>query len=899
MRGVRILVCVFFCAAAQAAEPASPPIFVRKPTAARDGEKVKIEFSVSRETDVAVYIQNGQGEVVRHLAAGALGKNAPAPLVANSLQQSLVWDGKDDDELAAQGAPFSVRVGLGLKANYAGTPFSEEGGPNMLTGVLGLAAGPDGRVYAMDSRGAWLYSDGYGMHVFRRDGSYEKTIAPFPAHLPPARVKGSGAFKNERGYLNPIMWRPASMSFYPLEAVASRQMAMTPQGHLVFSVVPSLNSGTAYLGRTARLAAIDPDGGTAFAAYAGPALGSNLVYQAHGQGMGAGPRLASASDGKSVFMVNLLSDGKMNEKKNDLRANHVIFRVPLPAMGPASIFFGELDQPGNDGKHLNQPVALAADGKGNLLVADRGNNRIAILKEADGSFVSAFPVDAPEWVGAHPKTGAVYVHSGDGLLKFVPDGGVWKEAARLTPKCFAPVYVGWGNVRPDCSFALDPSAEPPVLWIGRNRGDPALLRCEDQGTAFSEPVAADCYSPPMPRSPTPDPTRQRVLCLNNRGPLTLLDEQTGKVRKVNVENGRISNNQGTSYRLDRDGNYYAASAGGDLWKCDAHGKFTPFPATADDPKLKGHLPAGSTGTTAWERDWWVDRKGDIYVKVRGTAYHGLMHVDVYGQDGKRKRTVLYGVTDGSYGPKVDPRGNLYLMEAIKPVGQLYPAEFAPVFRDATLLDEQAQQWAHKWQDLINGSIIKFSPAGGNLHFPPRKHDGEVRAEPVKLPGTTFRKEKVARSQHKAGGELEGALWYRPGFAHVWEACAEGFWWCHCTGCDFDIDDFGRVFGPDNSRQRVTVLDTNGNLILHIGAYGNQDHCGPDSYVIDPVTKLLRPPKPDDPEDLVSPFAQPEIGLTWTVGLAVTDKHAYIADCINRRVLRVKLDYVTTETVAAP
>lgn len=58
-------------------------------------------------------------------------------------------------------------------------------------------------------------------------------------------------------------------------------------------------------------------------------------------------------------------------------------------------------------------------------------------------------------------------------------------------------------------------------------------------------------------------------------------------------------------------------------------------------------------------------------------------------------------------------------------------------------------------------------------------------------------------------------------------------------------------------------------------------------------------KEDDPQDLVSPFANPEIALTWTVGLAVTDRYAYIADTINRRVLRVKLGYAATESAAIP
>ena len=123
--------------------------------------------------------------------------------------------------------------------------------------------------------------------------------------------------------------------------------------------------------------------------------------------------------------------------------------------------------------------------------------------------------------------------------------------------------------------------------------------------------------------------------------------------------------------------------------------------------------------------------------------------------------------------------------------------------------------------------------------------------------------------------------------------------CHCTGCDFDVDDFGRSFAPDNGRQRVAVIDTNGNTVLHFGAYGNQDYCGPESYVLDPEGKFLRPRKPGDPKDMVSPFAKPEIAFNFIIGLAVTDRHAYVADCANRRVLRVKLGYAAEETVALP
>src|SRR5438094_7819068 len=98
----------------------STPTFTSKPTAVRSGDKVKIEFTADRHTDVAVYVEDAEGKVVRHLAAGVLGKNPPAPLKPNSLAQSLEWDGKDNAGKPAAGKGFKVRVVLGMKPQFDG-----------------------------------------------------------------------------------------------------------------------------------------------------------------------------------------------------------------------------------------------------------------------------------------------------------------------------------------------------------------------------------------------------------------------------------------------------------------------------------------------------------------------------------------------------------------------------------------------------------------------------------------------------------------------------------------------------------------------------------------------------------------------------------------------------------
>ena len=86
--------------------------FARPPAVERDGENVRITFTAARPTDATVAIRDARGKIVRHLAAGVLGANAPAPFQKNALAQSLLWDGKDDCGRPVTGAHVRVRLGL-------------------------------------------------------------------------------------------------------------------------------------------------------------------------------------------------------------------------------------------------------------------------------------------------------------------------------------------------------------------------------------------------------------------------------------------------------------------------------------------------------------------------------------------------------------------------------------------------------------------------------------------------------------------------------------------------------------------------------------------------------------------------------------------------------------------
>src|SRR5262249_32975074 len=126
------------------------PTFTKKPVAVKDGNTVRIDFTVDRPTDVAVTIEDSNGKVIRHLVAGMLGKNPPAPLKPDKLEQSLGWDGKDDFGKPAAGGPFKVRVQLGIKPEFGSFLMHNPHGSGEVSAV---AVGPGGALYVFHKDG--------------------------------------------------------------------------------------------------------------------------------------------------------------------------------------------------------------------------------------------------------------------------------------------------------------------------------------------------------------------------------------------------------------------------------------------------------------------------------------------------------------------------------------------------------------------------------------------------------------------------------------------------------------------------------------------------------------------------------------------------------------------------
>jgi hypothetical protein len=284
-----------------------------------------------------------------------------------------------------------------------------------------------------------------------------------------------------------------------------------------------------------------------------------------------------------------------------------------------------------------------------------------------------------------------------------------------------------------------------------------------------------------------------------------------------------------------------------------------FPGT--DSNASDPIPGHRYGLHVMWRGLAVRRDGTIFVLHENVpTVHMRYGISMWGSDGKLLKENLVGsLSQGAVSLRMDPAGNLYVGDPVKPAGQPVPPDLQGKV-DVTKANAPHGRPPSSHYPLMYGSILKFPPNGGAGVGP-------------KVQGLK------ALLAYDARVGVKGDLWQYFGVGPV-PAYKAGtykhyaFNGCSCDGLRFDVDDHGRVFSPDVGRFRVVVLDTNGNELCAFGAYGNQDSAGPGSAV-----------------------PEPEIPLAWPIAVAVSDRAAYVSDLLSRRVVRVKLGYRQPATCA--
>ncbi|MFH0980557.1 MAG: hypothetical protein V2A79_03345, partial [Planctomycetota bacterium] len=556
----------------------------------------------------------------------------------------------------------------------------------------------------------------------------------------------------------------------------------------------------------------------------------------------AGPvHLAAAPDGKTIYATGLV--GPDPAVRGKLAPRNVLVAVGLDEKGPAKTLVGEPFKAGNDEKHLNNPAGIAVDAKGQIYVADRGNDRVAVFA-GDGKFVGELAVPKPGQLAVDFKKGTLYVVSGAANEKYRTGGKLLRF----------PSWKGPADGELDLpkdkrvAIAVDGSGEPAVLWVGldTSKGQGELWRVED-GKELRKTVVAGSSIEGLvrPMYVAADRTLEEIYVRDWVHEKMLRFKATGGAPEALPFNA-------AEVAIDRQGRIYAYSfkwpETTQITRYGHDGKPAPFPGGGSTIDLKAYVDGGHMRGV---RGLSIAPNGDLLVlRFDGNKNEGEgVMLDVFDPDGKPKRQKVVTLSFGGGGIRADRAGNFYVSEHVRPADAPLPEPFGSL----PALEARPYQ-------QICGSILKFGPEGGKAVFYEKNPPNEGA---VGVMGSS--------GQFRITGQLTG---FFPGISPA--STAPSRMCCACFTPRFDLDGFDRVFVPDVARFSVMVLDSAGNQLARIGGYGNADSAGPGSKI-----------------------PEPEIAFAWPAYVAVTDEAVYVSDMVNRRVLRAKLVYAATAECPAP
>jgi hypothetical protein len=874
--------------------------FAEKPAVTRDGDAVTIRFKAKAFCDATIAIENAEGRIIRHLACGVLGKNAPAPFQKNSFEQTVVWDGKDD-----QGAyvddkdALTVRVSLGLKPRFERT-LHWHPKKRVAYGRSPLIAPQPEGVYVYDGGGTEQ------VRLFDHDGSYVRTVYPFPRDKV-RQVRGLGW----------VTWPPNDYVApeyigYWRSSFLTGGEGRTDTGWGTAATAFAVRGGRVVtLRRTlCRFAADGSSGGMAL-------YGPRVAPPFEGKRHAYYPKSAAISpDGRRLYITGFYQNMEhrvYGRYGANINWHHGVYRMELAKDDLPTRFVGDAKM-GKDATRFAMPTSVACDAAGRVYVADHLNDRVQVFSP-DAKLLKSLPVKGPAIVQVHPKTGELYVFSWAmpaRRIKTKPVQAVLRKFASWDSFKQTSAYpLPLHNYRPQSRggrgdevpyrAAVDFWSDPVKLWMvtGGSWRTPQELRNIDLYVEQGEKLRrihsfGHAVKRAGVRQKPPILQRQRMYVDPRTGVLYVAEADAGvskafnQLLRIDPESGRQKTRQlpfgAEDMAIDLDGRAY-------LRTTEIIGRFdmntwreVPFDygeaRTAKfDSSSRGHalisgLILPSQKPVYWHQSGmhvtargdliincvnrkfsWRRRDGKASVNTGAKPYEPPLYpgrvryaeIHIYDKRGKvKQRDVVQGVPDG-HGTYLDARGGVYLL-----LGGTQIIGGKP-FR------------------ALTGTVAKFQAGKGRLI----SDSGRVR---IPL-GEQNRPEGepdlvVSRGRMWA----VGAEWMYTGIGFVRPGGP-----CQCWNCRFDLDYFARSFAPETQRCQVAVLDTNGNLIVRVGKYGNVDDGIPQVTKGGPVAPRR--------------VGGDEVALAYAAYVTThTDRRLFIADAGNARIVSVKLGYHASEMV---
>jgi hypothetical protein len=926
--------------------------FTTKPTVVREGRSVIIAFASKGYCDVTVAIEEAAApadghakKILRHLASGVLGPNAPQPLQKESTAQRLVWDGKDDRGDYVDLDAVSVRVSLGLKPQFERTLYwSPKKRASSVPGrAIAMQAAPEG-MYVFDGGQAIDH-----VRLFGHGGEYVRTIYPFPAakvndvtglfwHQFPhdgrklpikpsyqqctLLTSGSNAlnviFKDDRyfygamdpGHHGENTWATTDI------AVANGRIALA--AHILNRFATDGSSGGMNI-YGPRVDIRNPEG-----MYVAPESTFSLNMGGYGPLKNLRPcRFALSPDGKWLYLCRYMENYAHGGWNNHSYWQHMVCRMSMDGSEEPKIFAGAVG-PGSDDKHFNMPADIACDSTGRVYIADCGNGRVQVFSP-DGALLKSVTVESPAQVSVSPKSGAMYVFS-------------WPLANGLkmpAVACAKPFTLRKFTSADEPSLIA--TFDLPMSAIGERFGSSTVDHCAEVDFWSAAPTI--WVSPGrLPLKIDNNPRQTGILVLAEKGAeLELIDDFAQDATKQVT---RIHATERNKQRLywDPKRELLYVGEGGNGYHFDE--------VTVIDP---------STGTIRIEQlpfdaeDMCFDNDGLVYLRTPTVVarYDPLTWREVPWDYGEEHTNVAYATTWSSPrrgklasgltlptnstwhhgGMYVSATGNivvgcLYRLDTLGPQPAGAPSDGGKPYRPKQypgrlISSAYGCEYIHIWNKhgqvihedavpglgTVNGVAIDSNDHVYVLSAATRCYGGApyynfLTGTLMKFPpaGGKIVCESAEHTQIKLSDSgvpnrppdlvLGGRAWVEGAewlFGGIgWQGKNHGEG-CGCRSTRFGFDYFARSFAPEIDRYSVAVIDSSGNVITRVGTYGNVDDGNP----------LIAEGGPPNTHAL----GGDEVAFMHGAYVSTqSDRRLFVADAGNARIVSVKLGYHAEESV---
>ncbi|MEX0704560.1 MAG: hypothetical protein WD069_20840 [Planctomycetales bacterium] len=889
--------------------------FAEKPTVGRNGDMVTIRFAVREYCDATVAIEDENGKIVRHLASGVLGDNAPEPFQQKSLKQTIVWDGKDEVGRYVDGKDrCRVRVSLGLKARMERTSYWS---PHK------MAASGLGTYAQMQSapEGVYVYFPGATeqLRLFDHDGNYVRTVYPFPRDKI-ERIQGLKyqPFPPDDERLPSKLLNHDQDTLLPQEG----SQALAVQGDRICLAGEKI----LFLGTDGSSGGRNLEGPVVAYEAKGGDPGSETSFQPH--------RIAFSPDGKRIYLAGYTRRWTYNghAQRTYLHGVNVVDLEGDLEMKPfAGLMKAEPEGVGAGDDRFTCPLGVACDMEGRVYVADNLNNRIQVFDPA-GKLLKSIPAARPGMLQVDPTAGEIWVTSSDVIAgNQMAKLGVDHEKLRpvkpvlrvLGPfddprekalyELDVPIgdYYRYASVY-DVVVEIDFHTTPPTVWTSvapSARGD-GHVRCavrlwqpqegklvlkrdfsKQAGETLADPRPARFNRPRLWANPA---TGMAYLGLIT--PRTAVAcKSFSQVIRLDPEQGTNRAEQMLTDAEDMGFDYHGYAY---LRTFDSITRYDPsdwseVPYDYGENRLVFHGQGGG-GEKPFESDSACTLPsvigGMFHMGGLGVAPDGTVVVSCINpaspleKDRMREKGVRLDEQSSRYTPPLfpgrhlgwethlfDKHGRLMQDDVVPGLGV---SNFLELDRDHNVYVLAASTPYLDGKPYFNGrgcTLIKLKP-------------GKMKALSPKatIPLSAETQPQRPLDMTRPGLWVEGAEWLFGPVGADGHYGSGGKCSCYVNG-RFALDYYGRSFAPEVDRFRVVVLDTNGNVILRIGRYGNVDDGRP----------LIADGGPSAPRSI----GGDEVAIMHCMNLAVhSDRRLLLADVGNDCIRSVKLDYHASETV---